>query len=111
NAFKVGELIGCLMMKSVAAKLQNNPFPPPEAIVPAIGGGGPGCFGPDTLVLLADGSTERISDVHMGDILRCGENLTDFARVDRVFFVESSSVRTVSFECPATGNSGSVVTT
>jgi hypothetical protein len=111
NAFKVGELIGCLMLKSVSAQLQNNPLPQPEAIVPAIGAGGPGCFGPDTLVLLADGSSERISDVQIGDILRCGASSADLARVDRIFSVESNSVRTVSFECPATGNDGSVMTT
>jgi len=111
NAFKVGELIGCLMMKSVSAQLQNNPLPQPEAIVPAIGGGGPACFVPDTLVLVADGSNERISDVQIGDLLRCGANSSDLARVDRIFSAESNSVRTVSFECPATGNDGSVTTT
>jgi hypothetical protein len=62
-------------------------------------------------VLLADGSNERISDVQIGDILRCGANSTDLARVDRIFSAESNSVRTVSFECPATGNAGSVTTT
>jgi hypothetical protein len=103
NAFKTGELIGCLMMKSVSAQLQNNPLPPPEQIVPAIGGTGPACLGPDTMVLLADGSRERISDVQGGDVLRCGANSNELAQVDRIFSAPSNTVRNISFKCPATG--------
>ncbi|HEX3624285.1 MAG TPA: polymorphic toxin-type HINT domain-containing protein [Verrucomicrobiae bacterium] len=111
DAFKAGELIGCLMTKSVKAQLQNNPLPPPEQIVPAIGPGGPSCLGPDTLVLLADGSREKISDVQSGDIVRCGANSNELARVDRIYSAPSNSVRSISFQCPATGDVEKLITT
>jgi hypothetical protein len=111
NAFKLGTLIGCLMMKSVSAQLQNNPLPPPEQIVPAIGGNGPACLGPDTMILLADGSRERISDVLIGNVVRCGANSSDIARVDRIFSATSDIVRSIRFECLATGDVGKLNTT
>jgi hypothetical protein len=111
NAFKVGELIGCLAMKSVSAQLQNNPLPPPEQIQPAFGGGGPACLGPDTMVLLANGSTERIGGVQGGDVVRCGAGSADFAAVGRVFSLGSNSVRAISFQCLATGAAGKLTAT
>jgi hypothetical protein len=63
------------------------------------------------MVLLADGSQERISDVQGGDLLRCGPKTTDVASVDRVFSAGSNSVRAICFECPATGNTGKLICT
>jgi hypothetical protein len=43
--------------------------------------------------------------------LRCGANSNDLARVDRIFSAESNSVRSISFECLATGDVGKLTST
>lgn len=51
------------------------------------GGCGSGCFTPDTLVEMADGTTKRIIDVNVGDFVKAADGVT----VNEVVFIERAT--------------------
>jgi hypothetical protein len=62
-----------------------------QSVVP----GGGGCFTLDTLVLMADGTSKPISEVHTNDVLRSGTRTDNLATVEAVYFADVSSVEEI----------------
>jgi hypothetical protein len=71
----------------------NAPSPPQSA--PDIDASGGGCLAPETLVLMADGTSKPIAEVKTNDMVRCGERLDNVSIVREVRSVVASDAREI----------------
>ncbi|HZM01547.1 MAG TPA: Ig-like domain-containing protein [Candidatus Saccharimonadales bacterium] len=70
-----------------------------------------GCFAPDTLVRMADGTDKQISAISTHDIVKTGLNPWDVATVEQVLTLSAENTCSIQFYDPAPGAPDHIVAT
>src|SRR5208282_1539163 len=108
----VASAVGCMMGNILAAIGGSTPGAGAYGSSPdTFSGEGSGCFAPDTLVRMADGTEKPISAVSLHDLVRTGLQPWDVASVERVLTFPADHARAIQFEKTAPGEPDHIVAT
>lgn len=94
----VGCVIGSLLANSTGISSGGSGGASPQQSVQNFQPTGNGCFSPDTLVLMSDGTQKPIAEVKTNDIVRTGVRTENTAMVSGVFTLDSDRLHRIKFE-------------